>query len=326
MREYFIKRLLLSVPLLFGISLLTFLVMHLAPGKPTDMQVQLNQKVSLSVRERMEKLYGLDKPLPVQYWQWLRGMLTLDMGTSFIDGRPVREKILERLPVTLSINLLILALMYACAVPLGIFSAVREGSLFDRCTGVALLIAYSVPTFWLALLLMRLFSVVLGWLPASGIRSLDFEYLGFGQKIIDYARHITLPVLISAFTGLAALSRYMRTSMLGVLRQDYIRTARAKGVPAARIYFHHALKNSLLPVITLLGLSVPGLIGGSVIAESIFALPGMGKLFYDAVMSRDYPLIMGLLNFGALLTLAGNFLADIGYAVADPRIRLAGRA
>ena len=312
------------IPLLIGISLITFLVMHLAPGKPTDIQTQLNQKVSLQVRERLEKLYGLDQPVMVQYYNWIKRLVRLDFGQSFVDGRPVRNKIAERIPITLIINVLSLFIILSIAIPIGIFSAVKEGTLFDKGMTVFVFIGFAMPTFWLALLLMKLFGVSLQWLPVSGIRSIDFESFSFWGKLLDYARHLFLPVMISAFTGLAGLSRYMRANMIQVLRQDYIRSAFAKGLPAKRIYFHHAMKNALLPVITILGLSIPGLIGGSVIAESIFAIPGMGKLFYDGVMSRDYPVIMGILVIGAFLTLIGNLIADISYSLADPRIRESG--
>lgn len=321
MLTYFARRLILLIPLLIGISLISFLVIHLAPGKPTDIQLQLNQKVSLQVRQRLEKLYGLDKPLLVQYANWLGRLLRLDFGSSFVDGRPVLEKIGERIPITLTINILSLLIIVLIAIPLGVLSAVYEKSFFDQAMTIFVFIGFSMPTFWLALLLMKLFGVSLHWLPISGIRSLGFEYLSFWGKFVDYARHLFLPVFISAFTGLAGLSRYMRTNMIQALSQDYIRTAKAKGLSNLRIHFHHALKNAVLPVITILGLSIPGLIGGSVIAESVFAIPGMGRLFYEAVMARDYPVIMGILVIGAFLTLVGNLLADLSYSVADPRIR-----
>ena len=325
MRNYILKRLAMLIPMLIGISFISFLVIQASPGKPTDVQTQLNQKVSLQVRERLEKLYGLDKPMHIQYFNWLARLVKLDFGRSFIDDELVITKIKARIPITFTISLLSMFLIFLIAVPIGVFSAVYEGTLFDRIMTVFVFIGFAMPTFWLALLLMKYFGVTLNWLPVSGIRSLQFEQYSFWGKLIDYARHLILPVGISAFTGLAGISRYMRTNMLGVLRQDYIRTAKAKGLPDNRVYFKHALKNAMLPVITILGLSLPGLIGGSVIAESIFAIPGMGKLFYDAVMSRDYPLIMGVLIIGAFLTLLGNLLADTAYCLADPRIRFSGK-
>jgi peptide/nickel transport system permease protein len=186
---------------------------------------------------------------------------------------------------------------------------------------VAVFTGFAIPTFWLALLLMILFGVKLGWLPISGISSMDYDNLGTLGRIADRGKHLLLPVLLAGFTGLAGMSRYMRSNMLEVIRQDYIATARAKGLPEGTVVFRHAMRNALLPVITILGLSVPDLLGGSVIFETIFSIPGMGQLFYQGVMSRDYPLIMGILTIGAVLTLLGNLLADVGYALADPRIR-----
>jgi len=214
-------------------------------------------------------------------------------------------------------------LIILIAIPIGVLSAVRQDSLFDKVTAVFVFIGFAVPTFWLALLLMILFGVHLGWLPISGIRSLNYEYLPPFAAFLDLLKHLILPVLLSAFGGLAGLSRYMRSNMLEVIRQDYITTARAKGLSERVVIYKHALRNALLPVITILGLSIPGLIGGSVIFETIFAIPGMGQLFYMSVMSRDYPVVMGILFIGAVLTLIGNLIADLSYAVADPRIRIA---
>lgn len=319
---YLMRRLIGLVPVFLGITLISFFVIHLAPGKPTDIQTSLNPKVSYEARLRLEKLYGLDKPAYVQYFEWVRRFATLDFGRSYIDDRPVIKRIAERLPVTVLINVLSLTLILAIGIPLGVVSALRRGSFVDRFTTVSVFVGFSTPGFWLALLLMSLFGITLGWLPVSGIKSLDFEYFSIPGKVCDVARHLALPVAISAFGGLAGISRYMRTSMIGIIGQDYIRTARAKGLTERDVVYRHALKNALLPVITIVGLSVPGLIGGSVIFESIFAIPGMGRLFYESVMSRDYPTIMGVLSIGAVLTLLGNLLADIAYSYADPRISL----
>jgi peptide/nickel transport system permease protein len=322
MLRYITRRLLLTVPLLIGISLISFLVIYAAPGGPVEMSTDLNPKVTAEARERLKAYYGLDQPVHVQYVRWLGRMATLDFGQSFSrDGRQVSEKIAERIPVTLSINVLSMFLIFLVAVPLGIYSAVRKDSWFDRISTVAVFTGFAVPTFWLALLLMILFGVQLGWLPISGLVSLEYESFSFAGKVWDRARHLILPVFVSAFGGLAGLSRYMRSNMLEVIRQDYIAAARAKGLPERTVVFRHAMRNALLPFITILGLSVPGLLGGSVIFESIFAIPGLGQLFYQGVLSRDYPLIMGSLVIGAFLTLIGNLLADVGYAYADPRIR-----
>jgi peptide/nickel transport system permease protein len=321
--RYVSKRLLFMIPLLLGITIICFTVMHLAPGSPTDMETQMNPRASAEAKERLMALYDLDKPLHVQYWLWLKKIAVLDLGTSFSqDRRPVDRKILERLPITILLNLLSMGLILAVAIPLGVLSAVRQDSWFDRLAGIFVFVGFAVPTFWLALLLMILFGVELGWLPISGIRSLNYEYMTPGAALWDLLKHLILPVGLSAFGGLAGLSRYMRSNMLEVIRQDYILTARAKGLRERTVIYKHALRNALLPVITILGLSVPGLIGGSVIFETIFAIPGMGQLFYMSVMSRDYPVVMGILLIGAVLTLLGNLLADVSYALADPRIRV----
>ncbi len=322
MLVYLVKRLLLMAPMLVGITLVSFVVIHLAPGTPVEMQTTLNPKVSLEAQKRLQELYGLDQPLLVQYGQWLKRVVRLDFGRSFSpDRRPVWDKIRERLGITISLNLLSLFIILAVAIPLGVLSACRPHSWFDRATTVLVFFGFAMPTFWLALLLIMFFGVYLDWLPVSGLTSLNFPRFSLWQKIQDLAAHITLPVLVAAFGGLAGMSRYMRGTMLEVIRQDYITTARAKGLSERTVIFKHALRNALLPVITILGLSVPGLIGGSVIFESIFAIPGMGQLFFGAVMARDYPLVMGELVIGAVLTLLGNLLADVGYALVDPRIR-----
>lgn len=312
------------IPVFFGITLISFFVIHLAPGKPTDIQTSLNPKVSYEARLRLEKLYGLDKPVHIQYFDWVKRFATLNFGNSYVDDRSVLDKIKERIPVTLLINISSLILILGVGIPIGIISAIKRKSILDRLSAIFVFIGFSTPEFWLALLLMSLFGISLGLLPISGIKSLDFEYLTLTGKILDVARHLILPVAIAAFGSLAGISRYMRSSMIGIIRQDFIRTARAKGLNESQVLYKHALKNAILPVITIMGLAIPGLIGGSVIFESIFAIPGMGRLFYDSVMARDYPTIMGILSIGAILTLAGNLLADITYSYVDPRMRMTG--
>jgi len=343
MINYLIKRILEMIPTLFGITLVSFAILHLAPGKPTDVLTEMNPKITPEARERLARLYGLDKPLFIppkgkiaeffnetQYGIWLRRIIRLDFGNSFsTDRRPVIEKIWDphvplinrRLFITFMINLLSMILIFIIAVPIGIYSATHQYSLFDKITTVFVFVGFATPSFWLALLLMILFGVYLGWLPISGLKSMNFDSLSMAGKVLDLARHLILPVFVSAFGGLAGISRFMRSSMLEVIRQDYIIAARAKGLSERKVIYKHALKNALLPVITILGLSVPGLIGGSVIFENIFGIPGMGQLFYMGVMTRDYPLVMGILTIGAVLTLLGNLMADICYMLVDPRIR-----
>lgn len=318
------------IPTIFGITLLSFFIIHLAPGKPTDILAELNPKITPEARKKLEEYYGLDKPIIVQYGLWLKRIVKLDFGESFsADRRPVIEKIWDRnqplsdrrLFITFLINILSMLLIFIMAIPIGITSATHQYSLFDKATTVSVFIGFAFPSFWLALLLMMLFGVYLDILPISGLKSMNYEALSLGGKVWDRISHLILPVFVSAFGGIAGLSRYMRSNMLEVIRQDYIITARAKGLPESKVIYKHALRNALLPIITLLGLSVPGLIGGSVIFENIFGIPGMGNLFYMSVMTRDYPMVMCILTIGAILTLLGNLLADIGYMLADPRIR-----
>ncbi|MFN3479149.1 MAG: ABC transporter permease [Thermodesulfovibrionales bacterium] len=318
---YIAKRLIMMIPIIFGITLITFTVVHLAPGGPVEVQTEMQLKASAQARENLKKLYGLDKPLHIQYIDWLKRFTKLDFGKSFVDGRDVIKKIAERIPVTLSINILSLLLIIIAAIPIGIISATRRYSLFDKVSTVAVFVGFSTPTFWLALMLMIIFGVNLGILPISGIHSLDVSEMTFFERVIDFAKHLILPVGVSAFGGIAGLSRYSRSSMLEVIRQDYIRTARAKGLPESQVIMRHAFRNALMPIVTILGLSVPGLIGGGVIFETIFSIPGMGQLFYSSAMARDYPTIMGILVIVAILTLIGNLLADVSYAIVDPRIR-----
>jgi peptide/nickel transport system permease protein len=319
---YLVKRVFLLVPMLFGITVITFIVIHLAPGSPTDAVTELNPRASAQARENLKKIYGLDQPLHVQYIRWVERLAVLDLGRSFTDGRPVLEKIRERLPITILINVLSMILILAVAVPIGIISATKQYSFFDKATTVLVFVGFAMPTFWLALLLMILFGVHLGWLPISGLQSMQADQLTFWPLLWDRSRHLILPIFVSSFGGVAGYSRYMRSSMLEVVRQDYIRTARAKGLPERQVIYKHAFRNALMSTITILGLAIPGLIGGSAIFEQIFAIPGMGKLFLDATWARDYPVVMGILVMGALLTLLGNLVADIAYALADPRVRV----
>ena len=315
------------IPTFIGITIISFAVMHLAPGGPVTVQSNFNPKMTPEVRERLIKEYVLDKPLYVQYWKWFKGLCHLDLGRSFApDRRPVWDKIKERLPVTLLINGLSLIVILIISIPLGVAAAVRHQSMFDQITTILVFIGYAAPAFWVALLLMLLFGVDLGWLPISGLHSIiGYSHMDKWQKFLDWSKHLVLPVFVSSLGGLAGLSRYTRSSMLEVLRQDYITTARAKGLSEQQVIYKHALRNALLPLITILGLSIPTLIGGSVIFESIFAIPGIGQLMWTSVMSRDYPVLMGNLVIVSILTLLGNLIADVSYALADPRIRTGGQ-
>jgi len=321
MIKYITKRLLLMIPMLLGISLLTLLIMHLSPGDPTSLRYGLNPEVSGSARAQLHELYNLDKPFIVQYGSWLKRIVTLDFGRSFLDNRPVIEKIRERLPATLLLQISALVLIFSIAIPVGVMSAVKQNSLFDKITTFLVFIGFATPTFWLALILMRVFAFNLEWFPVSGMSPWYAEFMTPLERVRDVLWHLVLPLTTLAFTGLASLSRYVRYSMLEVIRQDYIRTARAKGLSENKVIFKHALKNALLPVVTILGMTLPALIGGSFIFETIFAWPGMGRLGYMSIMQYDYPTVMGVGIISVFLTLIGILISDILYAAIDPRIR-----
>jgi len=320
--------------MLIGISLISFFIMHLAPGDVTSSEASFNPKASEESRQKLRELYNLDKPVIIQYGLWVKRIAQLDFGNSFAShqkpvlwerkdksGNITKGLIQESLPITLMINLLGIFIIFSISIVLGTLSAVRQNTWVDRSITLFVFIGFAIPGFWLALLLMYWTGVSHQWLPISGLHSPGFQNLsGFGQ-FIDLLKHLVLPVSISSLSGLAGISLYVRNGMLDILHQDFITTARSKGLKENKIVFIHALKNAILPLITIIGLSIPGLIGGSVIVESIFAIPGMGKLFYDSVLMRDFPVIMGILTIGSVLTLIGTLLADIGYAWADPRVR-----
>jgi len=315
------RRLASLVPLLLGITFICFLIVHLAPGSAADLKAGLNPRASLEARARLTQLYGLDKPLAQQYVDWLGRLAKWDFGTSFVDGQKVWDKILSAMPITIGINVLALAAALLLGIPAGVYGALHRGKTFDRWMTGFSFAAFSLPSFWVALILMSFLGVWLRLLPVSGLHSVFYEEFGAFHKIADLAWHLALPLFVASLPGITMVSRFVRDSMIDALSQNYVRTARAKGLTERAVLYDHALKNALLPVVTLLGLSVPGLLGGSVIFETIFSIPGMGRLFFNSVFSRDYPVILAMLFIGAVLTLIGNWLADIGYAVVDPRIR-----
>jgi peptide/nickel transport system permease protein len=267
----------------------------------------------------MEKNYDLDKPLPIQYGLWLKKLFTGKLY-SFKDGKPVLEKITERLPATLLLNIVTMLIIFSVAIPLGVFSATRRYSWFDNFTTFGAYLGISIPSFWLAYLLILATVKCFGY-PVLGMRSFAIENNTTVTFILDHLWHLMLPSIVLAVGGIAAISRYMRSSMLEVIEQDYIRTARAKGLSEDDIYYKHALRNALLPIVTIFGLLVPSLISGSVIIETVFAWPGIGRLAYQSVLSRDYSTVMTILTLASALTLIGNMMADALYAVVDPRIR-----
>ena len=331
---YIIKRILWMIPMLVGISLISFFIMHLAPGDITNNEAAFNPKASEESRQKLRELYHLDEPVIVQYGLWLKRMVQLDFGESFAshqkpvfwgktdkDGNAKPGMSQEALPVTLLINILGLLITLTIAIPLGVIAAIKHQGWQDRSITLFNFIGFSIPGFWLSLLVIYWLGVVNNLFPISGLHSLQYDQLDNIGKLKDSLSHLFLPVMIPSITGLAGITLFVKNGMLDVLFQEYITTARAKGLTENTVVFTHALRNALLPLITIIGLSIPGLIGGSVIAETLFAIPGMGKLFFDAVMMRDFPVVMGILTIGAVLTLVGNFLADLAYAIADPRVR-----
>ena len=309
----------MSLPLLLGVTVLCFAVMHLAPGDPTQLMGDLDPK--MHANEAMKAAYGLDKPIWQQYLHWVSNMAQGNLGVSLApDGRPVWDKIAEAMPLTLWLNVSGMVLVLVPSVLLGVWVGMKPFGLRDSVVTLVLYLGLAAPSVWLALLGMQFFGITLGWVPLSGLMSFGAESWPWWQRWPDVLWHLALPLGVGLVGGLAGITRFVRGSMVETLKQDYILTVRAKGAGEQRVMLCHALRNALLPLVTILGLSVPGLIGGSVIMESLFALPGLGQLFYNAVMMRDYPVIMTLLTLGALLTLIGNLLADVAYAYVDPRV------
>ena len=332
MKKYLLKRILLIVPTFIGITLITYLMVRLAPGDYTTLKAGLQGElragsVGMEILEQERKLYGLDKPIIVGYADWLGRFMVLDFGTSRKDGRSVSTRIADALPITLALNIITIIIVYIISIPVGIITSVKKDSAFDRGVSLVMFILYSLPAFWIGLLLLMYFSggEYLNIFPLGGIMSDWAEDPGFWRKLLDIAWHLVLPVVTLTYGSFAFLSRYTRANMLEVINQQYITTARAKGLSEARVVFVHAFRNSLVPLVTLMATLLPGLLGGSVIVESIFSIPGMGMLAFESILARDIPVIMAIAAISALLTLVGILIADLMYALVDPRIRLESR-
>jgi len=328
MRSYLIKRLLLIFPTLFGITIITMLIIQLAPGDPTRIRagaeavLRSDEQIDKESYDIIKKQFHLDKPFLTRYALWVWDLAQFKFGISIKDRRPVIDKIAEALPATIRLNVISIFLIYVISVPLGVYSATHQNTLRDRATTVVLFILYSLPSFWVAIMLILLVGRggKLDLLPFYGLtveRPQDFTTLGL---IWETLLHYVLPVFCLTYGGLAFMSRYARATLLEVIRQDYIRTARAKGLNEKVVIFKHGLRNSLIPLVTLFATLLPAMIGGSVIVEQIFSIPGMGRLGFESVLARDYPTIMGVASIAALLTLAGILVSDLLYAVVDPRI------
>jgi peptide/nickel transport system permease protein len=314
MANYLVRRLLQSLPLLLGISMISFFVMYLAPGGPTDLM--MDPKIKPEDRERMMESLGLNLPPWLQYVRWLVHFIQGDWGISFIRKVPVSDLIMQRLPQT--IVLMGAAFLFAAclAIPIGILTARKKNTWIDYTTTLFAFLGLATPNFWLGVMLIMGFSVYLNLLPAGGMTS----YLDVGGGLGDLLQHLILPAITLGTADMASLTRYTRSSMLEVLNQPYMTTARAKGLREWIVIYKHGLRNGLIPIVTVFGLSLPSFFGGAVIVEKIFSYPGIGSLFLDAVFQRDYPVIMAITTVSAVLVVMGNLLADILYSVLDPRI------
>ncbi|HUF40577.1 MAG TPA: ABC transporter permease [Verrucomicrobiae bacterium] len=341
MATYAIQRLFLMIPTFIGITLIGFLIMRLAPGDPAELRaagglagaagagIALDKQAVIDVAmAQWRAQYGLDRPLHIQYGIWLKNLVTLDFGESFKDNQPVWRNIAERLPITVKLNVLSILVVYLVAIPLGVYSATRHNTLGDKLTTVAVFILFAVPVVWAAT--MALVFICGGdfyyFFPPGGLSSIDYDpSWPFWKKVQDQAWHLFLPVVLLSYGGFAGLSRYMRASMLEVLGQDYVQVARAKGLRERVVIVKHVMRNSLIPLVTMLAALLPALIGGSVIIETIFSIPGLGQLGYESVRARDYPTVMALYAVSAVLTLIGILISDLLLSVVDPRIAFGRR-
>ena len=312
---YIARRLLQAVPTLIGVTILSFLIVHAVPGGPA--QAMLGPRSTPLRIAAVNREFGLNKPLPVQYGIWFWQLVHLNLGTSYFYNQSVASLIAINLPRTLAIVGIGVVLAHLISILLGSLQSYRKNSAFDHITMVLAYFFYSMPTFWLGIILIVVFSISLGWFPSGGISNATESSAGFGV----WASHIALPITTIVIGTVAGWGRYMRASMNEILIQDYIRTARAKGLGEFVVVFKHALRNSLLPLITLFGLSLPSLFGGALYVEVVFNYPGLGLLFWDGAVQRDYPIILGGIVVIGALTIIGNLVADVLYAVVDPRIQ-----
>lgn len=321
MRRYIIRRLLQTVLMLLIMSVGFFALLHAIPGGPAKTIGAQNPRLTQTQRHNIEVKYGLDKPLPVQYVSWLTSALQGNFGYSFINSRPVATEILERFPATLELFLTALGFALIVAIILGVTAAVKQYSITDYSITILAYIGISMPIFWFALILQVIFGVKLHVLPVYGSAAADTTGFSGLEIFEDKVIHLILPAIVLALLFIAAWSRFLRSSMLDVVKQDYIRTARAKGLSSRAVFFRHALRNALIPLVTVVALGFGGIAGGAVITETVFAWPGMGNLFQSALGLPDYPTLLAFLSLGAASVIIFNLVADVLYGVIDPRIR-----
>lgn len=320
MWKYIIRRILQMIPIIFGVSIIVFLIISLVPGNFIDAKAQTSHMTKEQVAH-LKELYGIDAPIYIRYFNWIKGAVRFDFGDSFVHQMPVSKVINTYVWNSFGIALVAFILQLIIAIPIGIISATKQYSKTDMFFTVFALVGISLPSFFMGYILIKIFAVDLRVLPISGLSTPGTSYHGL-MVLIDRIRHMILPCCVLALAGIGPMMRYTRTAVLEIIKQDYIRTARAKGLSEKVVIYKHALRNALIPIITLIGLSIPGLFTGAIITESIFGLPGIGKIALDAVTKRDYPLLMGFSMFVAVLTLLGNLLSDIFYAMVDPRVKL----
>ena len=326
--RYILKRIAVIIPTFLGITFITYFIIRLAPGDPAELKVQQatrgikSELIAKEIIKETRKLYGLDKPIWESYLIWLKRIVTFDFGNSYKDHRPVMDKIKEALPITLLLNIISILIAYIISVPLGIYQAIKKDSLFDRTTSLILFILYSIPSFWMAIMLIVFLGggEYLNLFPIYGIHSDGYEELPFIKQVIDLIWHLVLPIITYTYGSFAFLAIYTRSSFLEVLNKEYIKSAIARGLSNKRVIFKHAFRNALIPIATLFGTLLPSLLGGSVIIEQIFSIPGMGRLSFEAVLSRDYPTIMAISAISAMLTFISLLITDIIYVFIDPRI------
>ncbi|MHB1133057.1 MAG: ABC transporter permease [Chloroflexota bacterium] len=318
MRNYLLRRLGGVVILLLFISALVYTILSVVPGGPLDLLVFQNPRISAAEVRRLNQLLGLDQPVHLRYFNWLLDLFRGDWGTSWgiAQGRPVLEVIMSRLGNTLVLMAGATIVSVLIAVPVGVYSAVRQYSWIDYVVTSLSFFGMSMPTFWFGIMLVVIFAVGLGWFPTGGV----YQY-GHESDIVDRLRHLVLPTMVLSLYNTATWSRFVRSSMLEVLRQDYVRTARAKGLRESVVISRHGLRNALIPVMTMVALEIPNLFSGAIITETVFSYPGMGRLYFDAVMAADWPVVQGLVMITAMLVVVANLASDVGCAFLDPRIR-----
>ncbi len=314
--SYAFWRIIHSIPLVIGVSIIGFGIMHLAPGGPLAVYT-LNPTITVTDIERIKVALGLDQPIHVQYLTWAKAMLTGTWGFTFFGGRPVLEVIVERLPATMVLMGTSMALAMLIGTAIGMLGAIRRNSIFDYLATTGAMLALSFPTFWFGLMAIYIFAIQLGWLPSGGMYELGEE-----GNPWDLLRHLVLPTMVLTLVLVATWSRYARSSFLDVIQQDYIRTARSKGLSTRAVLFGHAFRNAVIPLVALFGVQLPTLFSGALVAETIFSWPGMGRLFVDALNMKEYPVLMGMIMFTALFVVVGNLIADIAIALIDPRVKL----